>query len=437
MSISNKRLAPDPDYVASKRLATDKEENSESGLLTTISKPSNATSFTRLSRVITACKRCRTKRIKCDKKFPRCANCTKANCENCMSVDAGTGETISRTFIHDLQQQLINSQKEVESLRRKASESGDPKYVAGTSETTTANIARLDPRVSRVSQETSAISDFVKMDLTVTFPFIESDPQPEMVVPSLDSVHDLIKSYFAGLNVQLPIIHREHFVSHYLEPLYDEGAPEATALFFLNMVLAISTSSDQQKYTLQVSNSYKDEAMKYFSRACASESKFERLQSLLLLSQYSMMRPMSPGAWQLVGSSIRLCMEFGFHTEPSNRDNKRTGFIGATFDIEMRRRLYWCCYCLDRQVSIFYGRPFGIDERRVDVSYPSLLDDLNILPVKRKPSISKGKFDIPIISYKPTSLHIIKLVSLQSEILDYIHTKDNKFESISATKTAT
>lgn len=442
-------------------------ETSKNAKVSKKSKPAESKSYARLSRVITACKRCRTKRIKCDKTFPQCTNCTKANCEDCMSIDAGTGETISRSLIFDIQQQLTKAQDEIETLRRRLYDetrepprlesssndvhSSNGKSLAShtlreqehnSSEILTASFARLvagnESFVPGDSNESFGMATFSMV--SNTFPFIKPDSHPKIVVPPMGLIQNHVKTFFMVLNVQLPIIHREHFVMNYLEPLYDKTAPNPKAIFFLNMIIAISTSTDQQKYSLETSNTYKDEAMKFFPKIWeGNDSKFEKLQSLLLLSQYSMMRPTSPGTWHLVGSSIRLCMEFGFHTEPSNPDNKQNRFTGALFDIEMKRRLFWCCYCLDRQVSIFYDKPFAIDDRKVQVSYPSLLDDLVILPVPYKadethsetPPISKNVSYFQSCtpqSYKPISLHFIKLCILQGEIFEYIHTKDNKLE---------
>jgi hypothetical protein len=36
-------------------------------------------------------------------------------------------------------------------------------------------------------------------------------------------------------------------------------------------------------------------------------------------------------------------------------------------ETEMRKRVFWSCYCLDRQVSIILGRPFAISDRDIDV----------------------------------------------------------------------
>jgi hypothetical protein len=39
----------------------------------------------------------------------------------------------------------------------------------------------------------------------------------------------------------------------------------------------------------------------------------------------------------------------------------------------MRKRIFWTCYCLDRQISIILGRPFAISDRDIDAEVFLLL----------------------------------------------------------------
>lgn len=47
---------------------------------------------------------------------------------------------------------------------------------------------------------------------------------------------------------------------------------------------------------------------------------------------------------------------------------------------QMRRRVFWCCYNLDRAISVTLGRPQGITDNDIDVEVRSqLLVDLQAL----------------------------------------------------------
>lgn len=53
-------------------------------------------------RVLPACQRCRTRKIKCDRRAPKCSRCAKAKA-TCLVVDPVTSETYSRDFISQLE----------------------------------------------------------------------------------------------------------------------------------------------------------------------------------------------------------------------------------------------------------------------------------------------------------------------------------------------
>ncbi|GMF01971.1 unnamed protein product [[Candida] boidinii] len=72
-----------------------------------------------ISRSITACKRCRLKKTKCDQKFPRCGKCERANVD-CVSIDPATGREIPRSYIILLEDKVSLLEKKILAL------GGDP-----------------------------------------------------------------------------------------------------------------------------------------------------------------------------------------------------------------------------------------------------------------------------------------------------------------------
>jgi hypothetical protein len=66
----------------------------------------------------------------------------------------------------------------------------------------------------------------------------------------------------------------------------------------------------------------------------------------------TVLTPRSKGAWYLTGLALRMCVDFGLHQEepPSKvESNPRR--------LDMKRRLFWCSYTLDRSLSGMLGRP--------------------------------------------------------------------------------
>jgi hypothetical protein len=117
----------------------------------------------------------------------------------------------------------------------------------------------------------------------------------------------------------------------------------------------------------------------------------EELQAVLLLAGFALLRPVAPGLWYIVGVAVRLGVDLGLHYEdgvgidgaaaedhsagkpdtkpegngtstapgsasPTKIDAKERGRREWVRDL--RRRLWWCVYSLDRLVSTCVGRPF-------------------------------------------------------------------------------
>lgn len=95
------------------------------------------------------------------------------------------------------------------------------------------------------------------------------------------------------------------------------------------------------------------------------------------------------------------------------------------FDVEMRKRLFWSCYTMDRQVSIPLGRPFSISDRDIDVQLPFDVEescqDIHALE-------KASKVDLNIVRTESTSLtaflHILRLRRIESSIQQSIYRVD-------------
>lgn len=141
-------------------------------------------------------------------------------------------------------------------------------------------------------------------------------------------------------------------------------------LHYLNLIFAIASSSNHLQYMNSISEQFRNAAMKYIDSISENGDPMEELQSSLLLTLYSLMRPCVDGVWYILGKCLRLCVDLGLH----NRLVERTQNLEAHLK-DRRRRLFWCTYSLDRQVCFYLGRPVGIPESSIDSKFPSMLED--------------------------------------------------------------
>lgn len=77
---------------------------------------------------------------------------------------------------------------------------------------------------------------------------------------------------------------------------------------------------------------------------------------------YSLLNPDKGSIWFLVGLATRACVDLGYH----NEHNVQVDQLDA-LELDMRRRLFWCTYKMDRLLSQSLGRPPSIPDGFVNV----------------------------------------------------------------------
>ena len=171
----------------------------------------------------------------------------------------------------------------------------------------------------------------------------------------------------------------------------------------------------------------------------------EQLQAVLLLASFALLRPVSPGLWYITGVAVRLGVDLGLHFEDRSRLEENSEIAKLPVDndtplastasqkksadsisieekgrrewiLDLRRRLWWCVYSLDRLVSTCVGRPFGITDLGITTEFPSILDDSHITTSGFR--IAAHSFGGP--SYKRVAHHYFRLRLLQSEMLQVL-----------------
>ncbi|KAL8975272.1 MAG: hypothetical protein Q9197_000484 [Variospora fuerteventurae] len=175
----------------------------------------------------------------------------------------------------------------------------------------------------------------------------------------------------------------------------------------------------------------------------------EELQAVLLLAGFALLRPSAPGLWYISGVATRLGVDLGLHHEDgtdldeSGASNQQRGHgvtqpspsdLAANVALQseergrkewlrdMRRRLWWCVYSIDRLVSTCVGRPFGITDQVITTNFPSVLNDEDITTS----GFTKSSQAFHGPSYKRVSHHYFRLRLLQSEILQVLQYRQAK-----------
>ena len=184
-------------------------------------------------------------------------------------------------------------------------------------------------------------------------------------------------------------------------------------LFFINMVMAIGAGSRVLISGTVKSIIFKKRATRYMNSIYASSNRLEALSGLLLLSIYSLMLPNVPGVWYVMGNSLRLCVDLGLHAEKLNKNYD-------PFIKDMRRRLFWVTYSIDRQICLYFGRPFGIPEESITTASISELDDA-LITTNNDGIEDYSHLKTSGSSYKSISLAFFKIRRMQSTLLQVLY----------------
>ncbi|PWY98436.1 hypothetical protein BCV70DRAFT_201750 [Testicularia cyperi] len=103
----------------------------------------------------------------------------------------------------------------------------------------------------------------------------------------------------------------------------------------------------------------------------------DKLRATLLQLQYAFLVPTAGSVWELSGAAIRLVTELNLHFDRDHDSLTQTQYDAETVDI--RRRLFWTSYCLDRSLAVALARPPGLSDAWIHVQLPSLASDAELI----------------------------------------------------------
>ena len=144
----------------------------------------------------------------------------------------------------------------------------------------------------------------------------------------------------------------------------------------------------------------------------------ENIEAMVLLVVYHLRTASSHGMWYMIGLAMRTAIDLGLHRK-ANEINL------DPFTTQIRRRLFWVVYYLERVVSMSLGRPFSISDRHIDLDLPLDVDDDTLDP---------ALLTNPQPHSKPTSLtfaiYLFKLRRIDSRIQHKIYRADRPLSSL-------
>ncbi|KAI7820940.1 fungal-specific transcription factor domain-containing protein, partial [Gamsiella multidivaricata] len=189
-------------------------------------------------------------------------------------------------------------------------------------------------------------------------------------MPPRDLAEHLIDCYFTYVHPNMPVLHKPTFMRQYRNP----DPSKRPAVVLLNAMYAIASRFSSHPEITGAGSDPEGFGDEYFDRAkrlIDYEYELPRqssIQALLLMVTYRFMSAKSGGrVWVLLGMATRMAQDLGMH-----RNSARWHL--PPLETEIRKRLWWAIYIMDRWVSAGMGRPLAIDDNDCDVDYPSVVE---------------------------------------------------------------
>ncbi|KAF2730612.1 hypothetical protein EJ04DRAFT_500127 [Polyplosphaeria fusca] len=281
----------------------------------------------------------------------------------------------------------------------------EPFYMGSSSGATIARMIQAQVFSAQKSSPTLTPLDTLRSRSNSSATSPTSPLQPTLCqFPPPVAARQLFSTFLNRLHTRWPILDRKLYERIY-ERQYDQAALSILERSNLHMIYAISARFLQlTKQATDVDPEVHFAAAIEPMNMIMENHNSSTVQFLTLLAIYGQRSPYGAGVWSQVRFSITLCVELGMHRKPTKNSpswNPR--------DLELRRRIFWSCYCLDRLTSVLLGRTFAISDRDINVELPSEDPAFWDLTSSQPPATDEATWSniLPFI-------HIIKLRQLQS-----------------------
>ncbi|KAI7390472.1 hypothetical protein KC336_g16942 [Hortaea werneckii] len=392
----------------------------------------------KVSRPVAACSRCRNAKIKCDGKLPACSSCEKnGRAAECTSTNDQFARGKERSYVSTLETRIDKLQARLEEAKaRKPSVVSIPDdETAVPSRRQSCNVPALEHSSAGGSRaqrrkEASAIDDlvsdfgFLSVNATardfygftsamsyarLILSACSKDPLPSGTTKELPpryAAASLIQHYLNNVFTLVPVFEEASFYGS-VDNTYAQDTRKADPFdhWIVRMVLAIASVS--------MSGQRGDQHyLEGIGHVCAALSHAEgvlnpgsisSVQALVMLTEYAMLDPHHFDSWSLIGAASRAMVDLGLHTDPPKGTPMTKG------KLDLRRRVFWCVYVLDRSTSLVQTRAFSFNDDSVRVKIP-----FTKAPAVLPAATNKSGLQKPWVQSHEQALDLIHLRQIQS-----------------------
>ncbi|OQV05070.1 Fungal specific transcription factor domain-containing protein [Cladophialophora immunda] len=202
-----------------------------------------------------------------------------------------------------------------------------------------------------------------------------SELQPDNFdLPPVALASQLVDLFFEHVYPLYPFVHRPSFMQR-LNETYSGGQRDIDVPWQATLNLIFAFGSDYLDLSLAetytMSQSFLQHATELILSVCFDTTTLEVVQALLLLSCHLQSNMQYQRVWTSIGTLYRVAQSLGLHMDPGS-------WRISPIEKEIRRRIWWGIYSLDRFTSLKCGRPPSINIESLPVEAPAVVQDEQI-----------------------------------------------------------
>jgi hypothetical protein len=158
-----------------------------------------------------------------------------------------------------------------------------------------------------------------------------------------------------------------------------QQTPDPCTAFFLNMMYCISLLLEKNSLSnmtgLKQEDFYRLAVTRYLSHVFSQSDRLLHIQAYLILAMHALYSPSTERIITITSAAMRYCVMAQLHcaaAEPQPID------AASRIRIQLRRRVFWCAYKLDRTVGGIYHLPFSIPDSQITVKLYANINDAEL-----------------------------------------------------------
>ncbi|KAI9742137.1 MAG: hypothetical protein M1834_000527 [Cirrosporium novae-zelandiae] len=236
-------------------------------------------------------------------------------------------------------------------------------------------------------------------------------------LPSPKVAEFLLSSYISNIHIWWPLLDLST-TRIWLRQMFKEPARcHAQIKFFIFIIFALGAheSATDPEY-LKMRDIYSPKeyfatCSQYYENISYTGRDLRNVQACLLLTLW-MLRSLDNmnynNLWQMSRLTMSIAIEIGCH-----RNNPRWKL--GTAEQELRNRVFWCTFGMERMIAVFTGRVLSIRNHAIDAPFPRAMDSDTLTR-----SQARGSPTLELKGLLP-AIHMFRLRRIAGDVLESVY----------------